>query len=175
MSEWKARRILKEICDDERRSAVLGAFWKDAEPGMRQLVIAHLARALRFRVETIQKAPLDKKCAWLAMPLAVPELVEAQEMSLMLYHLNHASELLGAFLDFWKIPHTDGSIADDDYTVPGAEAVEKAMEALVPRFGRRDVLLYLATAGLLMGHAETGWREATWPIVDRHLGELALP
>lgn len=172
MSDWKARRILKEICDDDRRAAVLGAFWTDAEPAMRAVVVAHLARALHFRVETIQKAPLARKCGWLGMPLSVPEVVEAQEMSLMLHHLNHAPELLGAFLDFWKIPHTDGSIAEDDYSVPSEEQVEAAVAALGARFELRDILLYLATAGLLMGHGETGWREATWPVVDRHLAAL---
>lgn len=172
MSDWKARRILKEICDADRRRAVLATFWEEAEPQMRALVTAHLARSLHFRTETIMKASIDKKCEWLGMPLAVPELVEAQEMGLMLYHLSRSRELLGAFLDFWKIPHEGGSIEVDDYTVPDQAAVEAAVSALAKKFELRDILLYLATAGLLMGQGEPAWRVATWPVVDQRLAEL---
>ena len=35
MSDWKARRILKEICDADRRRAVLATFGEEAEPQMR--------------------------------------------------------------------------------------------------------------------------------------------
>lgn len=173
MSDWKARRILKEICDPARRRAVLATFWEEAEPPMKALVTAHLARSLHFRTETIMKATLDKKCEWLGMPLAVPELVEAQEMGLMLYHLNRSKELLGAFLDFWKIPHEGGSIEVDEYAVPDQAAVEAAVQALSKRFELRDILLYLATAGLLMGQGEPAWRTATWPVVDARLAALA--
>jgi hypothetical protein len=49
----------------------------------------------------------------------------------------------------------------DDYTPPTADQVRDAVKAL--DYDRTDVMIYLATAGLLMADA---WREATWPVVD---------
>jgi hypothetical protein len=100
------------------------------------------------------------------------EFQEPLEIGLMTYHTTRARELLAAFLDFWKIPHEDGSIETDDYTVPSLSEAGKAVEALRERFLMRDILLYLATAGLLMGSSEPAWREATWPLVDRFLPEI---
>jgi hypothetical protein len=36
-------------------------------------------------------------------------------------------------------------------------------------FPPRDVAIYLASAGLLMGE---GWRDSTWPVVDEMAGAL---
>lgn len=172
MKEWIARRILKEICDPDRRRAVLESFWTDAEADVQRLVVARLARNVKFREETLRKAPAAKKAELLSLQLHMAEFQEPIEIGLMTYHTNHARELLAAFLDFWKIPHEDGSIETDEYTVPSLEAAGKAVEALRDRFAMRDILLYLATAGLLMGSTEPAWREATWPLVDRLMPEI---
>jgi len=71
--------------------------------------------------------------------------------------------MLGAFLDVWKIPHVNGSIEVDDYTPPSAEQVREAVRELRGRFDARDVAIYLASLGLLMGGP---WDSAAWPVVD---------
>ena len=71
--------------------------------------------------------------------------------------------MLGAFLDLWNIPHTNGAIEVDDYKTPTSGQVRDAVHQLESRYDKRDIALYLASAGLLMGVA---WREATWPVVD---------
>jgi hypothetical protein len=172
MTEWKARSILKDICDPERRRAVLVSFWNEAEPEVRDLVAARLARNVRFREETLKKATPEKKAELLATQLHVPEFQEPLEISLMVYHTSRAKDLLAAFLDFWKIEHVNGSIETDDYRVPSAEDVGRAVQELRGRFDLRDIVLYLATAGLLMGGSEPKWREATWPHVERLMPEL---
>lgn len=171
-NEWKARRIFKEICDSGRRRAVILSFWTDAETEVRDLVTARLARNLRFREETLRKAPVEKKAELLGTQLHVAEFQEPLEMALMLYHTGQAKKLLAAFLDFWKIEHVDGSIETDDYKIPGVPDVEGAVDALRSQFEVRDIILYLATAGLLMGQTEPRWRESTWPVVDRLMPEL---
>jgi hypothetical protein len=173
MAVWNSRRILKEICDAGRRRAVLTAFWKDAEPDTRHAALARLARNLHFREETLRKAPVEKKAELLAAQIGAAEFEEPLEVALMAYHTGQARDLLAAFLDFWKIPHVNGSIEEEHYRPPSPGDVERAVEALQDRFDMRDILLYLATAGLLMGGSVPAWRESTWPLVDRQLAGLS--
>jgi hypothetical protein len=71
--------------------------------------------------------------------------------------------MMGAFLDLWNIPHQNGSIEAEEYKRPVAGQVRDAVHQLESRYDRREIALYLASAGLLMGD---DWREATWPVVD---------
>jgi hypothetical protein len=169
-SDWTGRRILKELCDAPRRRQILVTFWTEGEDDARNLVSAALARNLNFRLESIRKAPPEKKADLLAMQLHVPQFEEPIEIALMLWHTSHAKDLLSAFLDAWKIPHVDGSIEAEEYPVPKPADVTKAAAALSKDYAREDIVLYLATAGLLMGHEQPAWREATWPEVERLRG-----
>jgi hypothetical protein len=163
VTDWTARRILKELADAETRRNVLADFWRHSDAQSRMLAQAHLARALHFRDETIRKMSPEKKADLLASRIGVGEFDQFLEMGLMQYHTHRAKELMGAFLDQWNVPHVDGSIEVDEYTVPDAAKVRAAVQALEGQFAKRDVLLYFATAGLLMGD---DWRKATWPVVD---------
>lgn len=166
-NDWSARRILKELCDAPRRREILVTFWKEGEADTRDLVAAALARNLNFRLESIRKAAPERKADLLGMQLHVPQFEEPLEIALMLWHTSHAKPLLSAFLDAWKIPHVDGAIEAEEYPVPKPAEVTKAAAALEKSHPRQDIILYLATAGLLMGHEEPKWREATWPEVER--------
>jgi len=159
---WTARRILKELADPDRRRTILTHFWKSADPQHRLLVQAHLARAMKFREETIRKMPPEKKADLLASRMA-PELEQYLEMALMQYHTQSKSAMMAAFLDRWGVPHENGSIETDDYTPPTADQVRDAVKALETEYDPTDVRIYLATAGLLMADA---WREATWPVLE---------
>lgn len=172
MSEWTVRRILREICDPPRRRAVLASFWKEAEEDARQLVASALARNLNFRLDSIRKATPERKAELLGMQLSAPALQEPLQMALVLYHTSVAKSLVAAFLDHWKIPHVDGSIEVDEYPIPDEKEVRGAVDNLGSRFEPRDIALYLATAGLMMGAEEPRWREATWPVVDQMAPEL---
>jgi len=122
-----------------------------------------LAKALHFRDETIRKMPAEKKSDLLASRIGTNEFEQTFETALMQYHTHEANAMMAAFLDRWGVPHVNGSIESDDYKPPSADAVRSAVSELQDRFDRRDVALYLASAGLLMGDE---WREATWPVVD---------
>jgi hypothetical protein len=163
---WNCRRILRELADDDRRQRILHAFWKYADPTTRAVATAQLAKALHFRDETIRKMPADKKSELLASRIGAPDFEQTFETALMQYHTHEASTMLAAFLDRWGIPHVNGSIEVDDYTPPSVDAVRSAVKELA-QFDRRDVLIYLASAGLLMGGA---WREATWAVVEEMTG-----
>lgn len=163
MSTWTARRILKELADADRRRRIAAAFWKHADPSSKAMAIVQLAKSLHFRDETIRKMPADKKAELLASRAGLPELEQTLEAALMHYHTHEQNEMLGAFLDAWRIPHVNGSIETDDYTPPSAAQVRDAVRDLHDRFDARDVAVYLASLGLLMGEP---WESAAWPVVD---------
>jgi hypothetical protein len=166
---WNARRIVKELADVERRRRILVSFWRHGEDAVKLVAIAQLAKALHFREETIRKMPVEKKADLFASRALGPEYEQALDAALMHYHTNEQSALLAAFLDQWKIPHVNGSIEVDDYAAPSEAQVRDAVAA-VSGFEPRDVAIYLASAGLLMGE---DWRAATWPVVDELAPSLA--
>src|SRR5260370_3707700 len=151
---WDIKRIHKGLTDAPQRRQILTAFWRYAEPQSRLLTTAQLAKLLHFREETIRKMPNEKKADLLASRIGAHEFDEALAMGLMQYHTHYQAEMLAAFLDEWKIPHDKGSIESDDYKAPTDDQVRDAVRAL-DRFGTRDVAVYLASAGFLMGDA---WR-----------------
>jgi hypothetical protein len=159
---WNARRIIKELADSDRRRRILVAFWRFGDDTIKVMAVAQLAKALHFREESIRKMSIEKKADLFASRAAGPEYEQALDAALMQYHTNEQSALLAAFLDQWKIPHVNGSIEVDDYAAPSVDQVRSAVDAL-PAFQARDVAIYLASAGLLMGEQ---WRTATWPVVD---------
>lgn len=160
---WTARRIMKELADAEHRRRIAAAFWKHADTSSKAMAIVQLAKSLHFRDDTIRKMPAEKKGELLASRAALPEFEQTLEAALMHYHTHEQNAMLGAFLDAWNIPHVNGSIEVDDYTPPGAEQVRDAVEQLRGRFDARDVAIYLASLGLLMGEP---WDSAAWPVVE---------
>ena len=160
---WNARRIFKELVDPERRRKILTDFWRYAEPTSKAVATAQLAKALHFRDETLRKLPLEKKAELLGTRIGAAEFEEHLELALMQYHTHQANEMMGAFLDRWGVPHVNGSIEAEDYKTPTADQVRSAVRDLENAYDKRDIALYLASAGLLMSDE---WRQATWPVVD---------
>lgn len=166
---WNARRIVKELADPERRRRIMIAFWRFGDDTAKVVAVAQLAKALHFREESIRKMPVEKKADLFASRATGVEFEQPLEAALMHYHTNEQSALLAAFLDQWKIPHVNGSIEEDDYAAPTVDQVRVAAEVL-DTYPPRDVAIYLASAGLLMGD---NWRAATWPVVDEIAAQLS--
>jgi hypothetical protein len=161
--EWTARRILKELADSDRRRRVLTAFWKHADEQSRLVAMMLLAKALRFRAETIRKMAPEKKADLLASRVGSAEFDQTLGVALMLYHTHEQNVMMSVFLDRWHVPHESGSIETDDYIPPTADQVRDAVRELEATYDKRDIALYLASAGLLMGGK---WAEGTWPVVE---------
>lgn len=168
-TEWTARRILGSIADPELRKIILTSFWKHADQTLRAVTTAQLAKAMRFREETIRKAPAEKKAEWLGSRIQSAELEDAFEAALMVFHTTRQKQMLTAFLDRWAVPHKEGSIEEDEYKIPAASQVSEAVEALKDQYPIREITVYLASAGLLMGGE---WRDATWPVVEKYAEQL---
>ena len=158
---WTAKRILKELADSDHRRTILTAFWRYGDDQTRAMAVVQLARAMHFRDDTIRKMTPEKKAELLSARAGTAEFETILENALMVYHTHEQRAMLAAFLDQWHVPHVNGSIESDDYTPPAADAVRDAATKL--DFDRRDMAIYLASAGLLMGGA---WRDATWPVAD---------
>jgi len=163
---YDVRRIFRELADDERRRRITTSFWRHGDNQSKALATAHLARALHFRDESMRKLPMEKKAELLASRAGAHEFDQILEVALMQYHTQEHNEMLSAFLDLWNIPHVNGSIEVDEYKVPTAGQVRDAVHQLEARYDKRDIAIYLATAGLLMADE---WRDATWPVVDEML------
>lgn len=170
---WSARRILSELATPELRREIAIAFWRHSEPQQRAATTAQLARAMNFRPEFLRKASVEKKADWLLQRSALHELHESLEMALMIHHTTARASMMGEFLDRWDIPHENGAIEEEEYGTPDEASVRSAVAELRQSWDPRDIAIYLATAGLLMGTSESGWREATWPVVDELASELA--
>jgi hypothetical protein len=169
---WSARRIFKELTDSEQRKHILSAFWRYGEPASRALALVHLAKALHFREETLRKMPVEKRAELLAARAGQPEFEQFLEAALMQHHTHEKNAMMAAFLDRWQVPHVNGSIEAEDYTPPTAGQVRSTVAELEGTFDRRDIALYLASAGLLMADA---WRDATWPVVDEMVEKPLRP
>jgi hypothetical protein len=160
---YDVRRIFRELADDERRRRITTSFWRHADNQSKALAAAHLARALHFRDDSVRKLPIEKRAELLASRAGAHEFDQILEVALMQYHTQEHNEMLSAFLDLWNIPHVNGSIEVDEYKIPAEGQVRDAVHQLESRYDKRDIAIYLATAGLLMGDE---WRDATWPVVE---------
>jgi hypothetical protein len=165
---WTGRKIIKELTDGELRRRVLTAFWRYGDAPAKAMAVAQLAKALHFREESLRKMPIEKKADLLASKIQMPEMEHPLEMALMHYHTHEANTMLAAFLDRWSIAHENGEITAEDYPAPSAEQVRDAARELSGQFPRKEIALYLAAAGLLMGEE---WRKGAWPVVDEMVSQ----
>lgn len=172
MTDWNARRILREIAGPEERTAILTSFWRSADDHARHGALALLAKSMNFREQSLRKAPRERKVELLASRLGSPDFDDTFEVALMTHHTESEREMMAAFLDRWGVPHEGGLIEADQYEPPDEGKVDSAASELEGSYPMRKILLYLATVGLLMGEGMPAWREATWPVVERRIEAL---
>lgn len=170
---WTTRRILTELCDPERRLEIARCFWRHATPDARRAAVGVLAKAIRFRDQKVKEAPVEKKAAWSAARYQDPDLATLWTEALAVFHVTERGELMSACLDAWGVPHEAGIVESEEYPFPEPEVLGATIPSLAEQHPARDLALYLATAGLVMGHDDPRWRAATWPAVDVLVGEAA--
>ena len=135
----------------------------------RSLALAQLAKAIHFRESSLRKLPAEKRADLLASRVGAADFEEIFEAALLGFHLQERVELMSACLDSWGIEHENGAIGEGDYTVPDDAKLRETLGPLEEQFNRADLILYLATAGLVMGETGSEWRGVTWPIVDEQV------
>lgn len=130
----------------ERRMDAARAFWQndDEQSHADQIeAILALSRHMKFRPQSMQAMPLDKRAKYLAQLPGISEGVAAR--ALVSYHLAHQRPMMGAFLDGLGIAHEDGLITAESVDPPARADLEKAAAAIAAAYPAEDVSLYLNT------------------------------
>lgn len=130
----------------ERRLLAARAFWSsDDESGHAEQVeaVLALARHMKFRPQSMQVLPVEKRARYLAQLPAVSDSIAGR--ALVSYHLAHQRPMMSSFLDALGIAHEDGLITADTVDPPSRDAIAKAAADLRRVHPDEDVTLYLNT------------------------------
>jgi hypothetical protein len=163
------RHTIWNLMGEEKRLAAAKSFWESEEqkPAQKQ-VEQLLAQRLHARPVFVKRLPAEKKAGYLARDMAtLPYLWDAVMIS---YHFAHHRQMLTDFLNALGIPNENGHYeAGDNIQPPSAETVESAVNTLLEKYGRTDVLVYLGAAVI---QDPVFWANLK-PIVDRMAAESA--
>jgi hypothetical protein len=134
--------------DAETRREAARALYEDPEDGASAGAGADaaIARAIRFRLLSVRRLPLDKRIDYIVRVVRPDESLASSLLRAL--HLVRRRDLLAGFLDELGIPHENGVI-DPAYDFanrrPDAPRLRAALEPLDRRFGREQVDLYALT------------------------------
>ena len=138
-------RIWRRLPLDRRLDAAR-AFWESEDEASRteqlEAVVA-LSRHMKFRPQSMQSMPLDKRAKYLAQLPAITDSIAAR--ALVAYHLAHQRPMMGAFLDALGIAHENGLITAESVEPPARAALAQAAANLTREYAAQDVSLYLNT------------------------------
>jgi hypothetical protein len=130
----------------ERRMEAARAFWQSEDEASQteQLeAIVALSRHMKFRPQSMQAMPLDKRAKYLAQLPAMTDSIAAR--ALVSYHLAHQRPMMASFLDALGIAHEDGLITAENVEPPARAALGQAAANLTREYPAQDVSLYLST------------------------------
>jgi hypothetical protein len=151
----------------EKRVLAAEAFWRDRDSPDIQVqqmeAVAALARRLKFRTQSVQALPVERRARHLAQMSDVGDSIAGR--ALIAYHFTHQRALMAAFLDALGIAHEDGLISGDDVPAPDAHRLASAIAAVKSSHDAADVDLYLRTLAAL--------DSTTWANLDAVLSSQA--
>jgi hypothetical protein len=159
-SSTTVRKLWKALSADERTSAISAAMTDDPEGWVKNATRAAVAKALRFRPQTVSIWPKPKLVAEAArLPIDDVQLLSAYVVDL---HLGYRRPMMGAFLDQLGITNDDGRIDSEKIEVPEQDAarVAAAADAIVATYPPDEVTTYFLT--LLLQAAAVWGGLVTW-------------
>jgi len=157
------RQRIWNLMGPERRQAAGEAFWANEEQrATHQRVEALLAQRLKARPVFVKRLPNDRKAAYLSREMAAnPFLWEA---AMTAYHFAGHRSMLTDFLDALGIKHENGRYeTSSSAEAPSSEKLEAAVQQLLGKYRKVDVLVYLGALVIQDGAYWTNLR----PIVER--------
>jgi hypothetical protein len=137
-------RVWSEL-DPETKLLAAQSIYAPGEQGApREEANLAIATALRFRVQAVKKLPVEKRIHYLTRAVRPDDSLAATLLTTL--HLNHRTEMLGAFLDALEIPQTDGVI-DEEHELETIDQhkLDAAVVLLKEQFPADAVDVYLAT------------------------------
>ena len=152
LERFRPLRIWRSL-DKDRKLKAATAFWKSesVKEEDRAVAVAEIAKAVRFRPQSILIAPAAKRAAWLAGLGAMSN--HLASALLFAYHLETQVPILSRFLDLLGVPHENGRITGET-KAPERKTLEEAVETILREFDSRDVTLYLET---LVSQDDEAW------------------
>ena len=121
------RKLWKALTAEERAQAVAAGLADDPEGWVKNTSRAAVAKALKFRPQTVATWPRAKLVSEAArLPLDDLQLLSAFIVDL---HLGHRRPMMGAFLDKLGIENDEGRIDSDKVEVPAQDPAKLAQAA----------------------------------------------
>jgi len=164
------RQRIWNLMGEERRLAAAKSFWESSEQKAAQRQVEQvLANRLHARPVFVKKMSAEKKAGYLARDMAA--MAYLWDAVMVTYHFAAHRQMLTDFLDALGIPNKDGhyETSENELPPPSPEALEAAVKALLEKYDRTDVLVYLGAA---VTQDPVFWANLQ-PIVDRMAGEAA--
>ena len=137
-------RVWAELDPETKALAARTLFAPGEEKSNREEANLAIASALRFRIQAVRKLPTEKRVHYLARAVRPDDSLASSLLTKL--HLNHRTEMLGAFLDALEIPQENGMIDESVELEPfDAAKLAAAASGLRERFPGDEVEIYLAT------------------------------
>src|SRR4051812_6041346 len=136
------RKLWKALTAEERSMAITAAMADDPEGWVKNTTRAAVAKALKFRPQTVSTWPRQKLVTEAArLPLDDVQLLSAYIVDL---HLGHRRPMMAAFLDSLGIPNENGRIDSESVEVPEQDAakVAAAADTIAASYPADDVATY---------------------------------
>lgn len=130
-------------------------FSKDVLPR----VIQELAVALKFREAFLKRLPLGEKVRHLRRLAGSPALQHVVDDLLRSWVVRRKTEMLVCFVEAQGLKHTDG-ILDDSVSQADLKSVKQGLLAVLAKFTRREVALYIGVMLAAGGDFWVGLPEA---------------
>ena len=139
------RKLWKALTAEERTQAISAALADDPEGWVKNTSRAAVAKALKFRPQTVATWPRTRLVSEAArLPLDDLQLVSAYIVDL---HLGHRRPMMAAFLDHLGIENDEGRIDSEKVEVPEQDAarVAAAADAIAAKYPADEVATYFLT------------------------------
>jgi len=137
-------RIWSALDRESRSLAARSLYAPGEEKANREEANLAIASALRFRIQAVRKLPMEKRVDYLVRAVHPDDSLASSLLTKL--HLDHRTEMLGAFLDSLEIPQKNGMI-DENFELEPVDATRltAAASSLRERFPADEVEIYLAT------------------------------
>jgi hypothetical protein len=125
-------RQLLSALPAEFRKSVVETFLSDKEAkGAVQEALRAVATLRKMRPQSISQLGRPERVHLLLSSLGQPALETAAMQALQVWFLRQGRPLMAQLLDAWKVPHTDGELADDVQfpEITSAQILEAAQAA----------------------------------------------
>ncbi len=139
------RKLWKALTVEERSTAIAASMADDAEGWVKSSTRAAVAKALRFRPQTVTTWPREKLLAEAArLPLDDIQLLSAYIVDL---HLGHRRPMMAAFLGELGIANENGRIDSEKVTVSEQDPAKVALAAdvIAAAYPTDEVATYFLT------------------------------